>query len=672
MRRVTVACASTNTVPMDWDRNTGLILKEMRRAHALGVGVLLFPEMCIPGYGCEDMFHAPFVWAESWNQLQRIKHETADGCWGMLVSVGLPVRHRGALFNCAALLLNGEILGLVAKRHMAGDGIHYEPRWFKPWPRDTVGYVDPPDLAGHPYRESDRIPIGDIHFDVNGIRLGYEICEDAWVAERPGAELSKLGCDIILNPSASHFAFGKNATRRRWSEEGSRAFGVTYMLANLIGNEAGRAIYDGGNLICSGGRTVAQGRRFTFRDTQLVAQTLDLDLNRTSQARIHSFNPDLSPEDGRCVKARTEVFNFKPVVPDSFEGCVTTDLITWDAEPTDMGKEEEFTRAVALALHDYCRKSRSNGFVVSLSGGADSAAVAVLCDLSLILAREELGIPEVVTRLGYKGDLSMEYMRAWNLFCAYQPTANSGDVTRHAAEEVAAACGATWRILDIEPMVQGYIAEAEKALGRKLTWEQDDIVLQNIQARVRGPMIWMFANLRNALLLATSNRSEAAVGYATMDGDTCGGVSPIAGIDKAFLRQWLLWMQNHGIQGIQYPALQYITNQAPTAELRPEEMEQTDEGDLMPYPLLDHIERLAIFDKKAPGEILCTLIEEGVYEELQLREWVTKFFQLWTRNQWKRERYAPSFHVDDENLDPRSWCRFPILSSGYRAELKEM
>jgi NAD+ synthase (glutamine-hydrolysing) len=184
----------------------------------------------------------------------------------------------------------------------------------------------------------------------------------------------------------------------------------------------------------------------------------------------------------------------------------------------------------------------------------------------------------------------------------------------------------------------------------------------------------MLANMRGALLLSTSNRSEAAVGYATMDGDTCGGLSPIAGIDKAFLRHWLRWLETKGPVGMQpIPALHAINVQTPTAELRPQGSEQTDEGDLMPYPVLDVIERLAIGDKLPPTDCLEILRSEfAEHDEETLRGWVKRFFQLWSRNQWKRERYAPSFHVDDKNLDPKTWCRFPILSGGFERELSEL
>jgi NAD+ synthase (glutamine-hydrolysing) len=159
-----------------------------------------------------------------------------------------------------------------------------------------------------------------------------------------------------------------------------------------------------------------------------------------------------------------------------------------------------------------------------------------------------------------------------------------------------------------------------------------------------------------------------------MDGDTSGGLSPIAGIDKAFLRQWLRWVEKTGPDGLgSIPALAVVNEQAPTAELRPQESKQTDEDDLMPYPILDAIEKAAIRDKQTPVEVFYRMQVEFPKEERpNLGLWVERFFRLWCRNQWKRERYAPSFHLDDENLDPKTWCRFPILSGGFERELEEL
>jgi NAD+ synthase (glutamine-hydrolysing) len=180
----------------------------------------------------------------------------------------------------------------------------------------------------------------------------------------------------------------------------------------------------------------------------------------------------------------------------------------------------------------------------------------------------------------------------------------------------------------------------------------------------------MLANLTGALLVSTSNRSEAAVGYATMDGDTAGGIAPIAGIDKAYLRRWLRWLERDGPEGLgPIPALAAVNAQAPTAELRPATSGQTDEADLMPYDVLDTVERLAIGEKQTPLEAWRQVrARYPQHDPRQLAVWTERFFRLWSRNQWKRERYAPSFHLDDQNLDPKTWCRFPILSGGFERE----
>ena len=149
---------------------------------------------------------------------------------GIIVSVGLPIYFRGGLFNTACLIADRHILGFVGKQNLAGEGLHYEPRWFKPWPHGVRTEVR---VGEHDY------PIGDLLFEASGVRFGFEICEDAWVANRPGGELAIEGVDILLNPSASHFAFGKHAVRRRFVLDGSRAFSSVYIYANLLGNEAG-------------------------------------------------------------------------------------------------------------------------------------------------------------------------------------------------------------------------------------------------------------------------------------------------------------------------------------------------------------------------------------------------------------------------------------------------
>lgn len=664
MKLIKVAGAALNQTPFDWEKNLEHILIAIEKARKENVSLICFPELCITGYGCEDMFQSA-----SLNDMTiRMLMELLPSTKGMIVSVGLPIFFKKSVFNTACLIVDGEILGFVAKKYLAGDGIHYEPRWFKPWPAGLHTQIK---IEGKSY------PIGDIHFDISGIKIGFEICEDAWVSKRPGSELARKGIDIILNPSASHFAFGKYDIRKDFVLEGSRAFGVAYIYSNLMGCESGRIIFDGGTLIASGGKLMASGKRLSYEDVIVTCATIEIDKVRMSQSKIASFQADLEGDDSTVFYHNFKYPDIK--LEDELDNVEAT-LNKDDWESSRYRKEEEFARAVSLALYDYLRKSYSKGFVVSLSGGADSSAVATLVYLMSEFGIKELGLNKFLEKLSYMkeklaGSQNTKDLMKKLLTCAYQATRNSGEVTKHAATSLAENLGADFFNFNISEIVKNYVEMVSAGIGREFSWKTDDILLQNIQARVRGPGVWMLANERNALLLTTSNRSEAAVGYSTMDGDTCGGLCPIGGIDKNFLRSWLRWMENVGPEGLEkLPILKLINEQEPTAELRPGKIKQTDEKDLMPYDVLDAIERAAIRDKRSPSEVF--LLMKGKfhtqYSDEEIKTWVKRFFKLWCMNQWKRERYAPAFHVDDENLDPKTWCRFPILSGGYKKELSEL
>ncbi|MCG8583986.1 MAG: NAD(+) synthase [Pirellulales bacterium] len=654
MKLIRIAAAALNQTPLAWEENRKNILTAIDEAREERATILSLPELCITGYGSEDAFLSAGVCKTAIDLLEEIVPHTK----GVAVSLGLPLIFEGHVYNVMCLAVDGRITGFVAKQFLAYQGIHYEPRWFKPWPANKRAEFR---LGNKTY------PLGDLLFRLGDVRLGFEICEDAWVDDRPGRRLVERGAQIILNPSASHFAFGKVELRQRFILEATRSLGATFVYTNHLGNEAGRAIYEGGCRIASGGEVVAIGSRFSFADVDLTTAIVDLDA-----AAEH--RPVVEHDDASEVSVDFQVPEVKGRAAEPTPPSVPPSV--W--EHGDDLKEQEFARAVSLALFDYLRKSRSCGFVVSLSGGADSSATASLVYLMVNLAHEELGRDGLIEKLGYIADIdqakSPPDFVARLLTCVYQSTRNSSETTRSAASGLADAIGAKYYEFDVDPLVEGYVDMVSTAIGRKLDWETDDLALQNIQARVRSPGAWMLANLNSALLLSTSNRSEAAVGYATMDGDTSGGLAPIAGIDKVFLRKWLDWLEHIGPQETgPLPALAAVNAQAPTAELRPLEQKQTDEDDLMPYEVLDPIERAAIRDKLLPIEVfdrMRTMLPQYTVEQMQ--HWVARFFRLWCRNQWKRERYAPSFHLDDENLDPKTWCRFPILSGGFERELKEL
>jgi NAD+ synthase (glutamine-hydrolysing) len=621
MALIKIGGACLNQTPLDWSGNIRNILDAIAAAKAAGVEILCLPELSITGYGCEDMFLSDWVPAKAQTKLADILPHTR----GLWVTVGLPIRAGQHTYNTTCILHDEEIIGCYAKHHLANDGVHYEPRWFSSWP---MGEVTTIELLGK------QIPFGSITTTYKGQNIGFEICEDAWREDRPAVHFQNQ-VKLILNPSASHFAFGKADFRKSLVVDSSRRFNCTYLYTNLLGNEAGRMIYDGDVMIAQHGEMLAQNRRLSFKAFNLLSTDVDLD---NPSASLHSVKED------------------------------------WH------GSVEEFGRAASLALFDYKRKSKSQGFVLSLSGGADSSSIAVLVAESIRHGLAELGLEHLVDRYNLGHKIRLEELRSLKpseqrkilvssiLHTAYQGTENSSDDTFNSAKALAEDIGAQFSHWTIDKEVKDYTCDIERVLGRNLTWEQDDIALQNIQARARSPIIWMLANIKNSLLLTTSNRSEGDVGYTTMDGDTSGSISPIAAVDKSFILKWLKYAE----QELGYISLKGVNSLKPTAELRPLDQNQTDETDLMPYDILVAIERLAIRDRNSPVAVYKALIDGYKGEGDVLKGYIHKFFTLWSINQWKRERIAPSFHLDDFNVDPRTWCRFPILSSGFQEELDEL
>lgn len=680
-RYLKVGGAALNQVPLDWPGNTRRIVAAIAEAKRQGVHVLCLPELCLSGYGCEDAFHGEAVAAYALRALSEILPHTRS----IAVAVGLPVIHGAHLYNCAALLVDGKLAGFAAKRVLAGYGVYYEPRWFAAWPagvRDTV------QVAG------EAVPIGDLVFDLGGVKLGFEICEEGWARDRLGAGQAAHEADILLNPSASHFAFGKYATLQGIVAEGSRAAHAAYLFANHVGNESGRLIFDGAVLLACNGRLVAESRRFSYQEVNVTTALVDLAELRLERRRL-TYPAQAEETHPHGVAAPLSIAQPGAEEVRAFRAATEGGVSTGASAHKLLDKDEEFAQAEGLGLWDYLRKSRSKGYLVSLSGGVDSATCAVLVRGMVNSALGELGWDEFRRQLAHVPDLpaangsgpagSPEHARAITkhlLLTVYQATANSSAETRAAARGLAESIGSQHVEFDVQPLVEQYERLAEQALGRKLTWERDDLARQNVQARVRAPGVWLLANLKGFLLITTSNRSEVGVGYATMDGDTAGGLAPIAGANKTFLRHWLERVEQAGCAGLPaIPALGAVNRQAPTAELRPLASKQQDERDLMPYPVLDAIERAAIRDRMAPVDVWRHLMTEPFHgtplagaplTPAQAAACVKRFFTLWSQSQWKRERMAPSFHLDDENLDPRTWCRFPILQGGYETELAEL
>ncbi|MGI6524372.1 MAG: NAD(+) synthase [Bdellovibrionota bacterium] len=636
---IKIASAALNQTALDWDSNIQNIRSAIHAAQEKEVSLLCLPELCISGYSCEDAFFKPYIINEALAELSKIVEETTD----LIVSLGLPLAFEERVFNAVCLLCNKKILGFVIKQNLLDVGYYQESRWFSSWQKGLIKKIT---IAGQEY------PIGDISFNCNGISISVKFNQSTLQKTEqthPSA--------IVLCPAADYFVFDKTEERREALCVASKIFNNTYLYANLLGNESGATIFDGMTLIASNGDIKAYGPRFSYGDFLLTSCNIDI-------PHLHKTTKD----------AVTVPFSFPQAA------ALPTQLKVQSWENGHYLKEEEFWRVVALGVFDYLRKSHCKGVVLSLSGGVDSATCACLVALMIKLGLSDIGRDQLLKKLNLvssfgKDDPLSEKDIVHKLFtCIYQHTRNNSDTTFNAAKKLAATLGAKFIALDIDDLVSSYLTAAEKELDRKLTWEQDDHALQNIQARVRAPNAWLFANLANALLLVTSNRSELVVGYTTMDGDTAGALAPLGGVSKPFLRDALIWLETVGLnQELKIPELHDINIQKPTAELRPTSSKQTDEDDLMPYTILSEIEVLATTKLLSPKEILVTL--QKAHPELEtttITNWIKRFFQLWSRNQWKRKRAALSFHLDEAVPNQRDCCRFPAISGNFEKELAEL
>ncbi|HEY9489502.1 MAG TPA: nitrilase-related carbon-nitrogen hydrolase, partial [Chryseosolibacter sp.] len=361
--------ATVNQTPIDWRNNTLHILQAIEEARRQQIKLLCFPELCITGYGCEDLFLSDWVADKAWQQLLEIKEQCND----ITVALGLPFRLDGFTYNAVCVISNRTILGVTFKQNLARDGVHYEPRWFN---EGEAGKTINHERGG------ERFKVGDLIYTLDGITFGFEICEDAWRKNnRPGYRLCERGVDLILNPSASHFAMGKSLLREKEVVvEGSGKFRCTYLFVNLLGNEAGRMIYDGDIIVGQRGKLIAVNKRLTFDDFRVMA--CEVDFSDASKTRV------IPSQDNKEIN-------------------------------------EELSRALALALYDYIRKSKAQGFVVSLSGGADSSICAIFVAEMVKRAATALGWEKFYHTFSLQeSEIKDDWRKAVGklLACAYQGT----------------------------------------------------------------------------------------------------------------------------------------------------------------------------------------------------------------------------------------------------------
>ncbi len=604
----TLAGAALNQTPIHWQKNFDNIKKVITKAKNEQINFLCLPELCITGYGCGDLFLHPWVAENALNMLKKI----VPLCQNITLFIGLPISFERKLYNCVAVVHNQNIQGFTPKQYLANEGIHYESRWFTAWKDKEMKNIE---------IDNKYYPFGNLIYNIDHIKIGIEICEDAWQEnkKRPAYFFAQNCVNIIFNASASYFALKKRSKRKLLVASSAKKYNCIYVYTNLLGNEAGKIIYDGEVLIASPQKILAQGGYLSLQDYVLV------------QKRIPSKYND-------------------PII----SYTKTKDVF------------EDFTQALVLALFDYLCKSKHKKFVLSLSGGADSTACAVLVVEMVKRGIQQLGLSFFLQKLGlscldnstlYAAKDKALYIIQHILICVYQKTKNSSEESKNAAQKFCNTLSIPFFIWNIDKIIDSYTDMVEQTVQEKMNWKQHDIALQNIQARSRVPALWMLANYYNALLINTSNRSESIMGYATIDGDMSGSLAPLGGIDKHFILQFLSWAEKE----LKYTVLKYVNALVPSAELRPQKYQQQDEEELMPYSILAYLEHLFVQKHLKKSMMINMLQKKYNLNDAMANSYVQKFLQFIRKSQWKRERMAPSFHIDDFSTDPKTFLRLPIF-----------
>ena len=611
---VRIASSNLNQTPLDWRGNLNNIRESIKIAKDNSVDILCLPELSITGYGCQDLFYHDWFIQKSDDILKEIRLLTKS----ITVIIGHPLSFNKKRYNSCCIIRNQKILGFFIKSNLPNDGIHYEKRWFEGW---EYGKVDKFNFLNQSY------PIGNFQIEYdNNLTLGFEICRDMWDEERPANYIKTKKNLIIFNPIASHYAFKKFDFRKKLVVESSKKFNCTYISVNLLGNESGKVIFEGDTILASEGKLISVNDRFSFKNISF--SKYDIDFNSQSD-KINYESPKIY---------------------------------------------DEFIDAFSLGLSDYLFKSNLNGFALSLSGGLDSSSIAILTYEMIKRILEKQGIETLNKKFNLNlipsGNIHSNIKKVINkiLFTAYQETENSTKETKRSAKILSDFIGSNHFEWSIDSEVKSITEKISNKTSKIYSWEENDITLQNVQARVRSPFIWFIANANNLLLLSTSNRSESSVGYSTMDGDSSGSISPIAGIDKVFIKDLLKYLR----EKYNYTCLDNVLRLKPSAELKPTNKKQFDEDDLMPYNILSEIERCFVKERKGPREIYNILKRKELSDDESLKKNIKNFFKLLATNQWKRERTAPSFHFDDYSLDASTWFRFPILSNNFKEEIDSL
>ena len=623
MRLVTVATCALNQWAMDIQGNTERVITSILEAKSKGARLRLGPELELSGYGCEDHFLEPDLVTHCWEALALVIDSGA--CEDIICDIGMPVLHKSVLYNCRVLVTGTRVLLIRPKLYLCDDGNYREGRHFTRWSKlnKTESFFLPEKVA-RGTRGQKHCPIGDAVLQVGDIRIASETCEELFTPRSPHIQYSLADVHIITNGSGSHHTLRKLDKRLGLICGAVSRCGGVYMYSNLKGCDGSRVVYDGVPIVAMNNDLLVQGSQFTDLDeVEVVTATVDIDQVITYRSSTQSRNLQADASDS----LETVHVEFSLVRSDySAETSPTTPISANILDPM-----EEIARGPAIWLWDYLRRSSGNGFLIPLSGGADSAAVLAICGnmCKIVVQNIKMGDRAVLSearRIAQKDDewvpQSANELANCLLHTCYMSTESNSAKTRGLAKSLAEEVGSFHLSLPIDTIVTSLVNLFSSLTGKVPRFESrggtrtEDLALQNIQARLRMVISYMMAQLlpwtrgkTNSwlLVLSTANVDEALRGYMTKYDCSSGDLNPIGAISKTDLKKFLQWASTK----LQYPTLEEIGKAKPSAELRPTEdgEEQVDETEMgMTYEELSIFGRLRKLSKCGPVSMFEVLL----------------------------------------------------------------
>ena len=616
---VKVAAATPKIAVADCKKNVEVILESIREMEEKGAKVMVLPELCITGYTCADLFWQGRLLEEAKESLQKIAKETADV--DALIFVGLPLEVYGKLYNVAAVLNRGELLGIVPKKYLPNYNEFYEARHFTPG-EETAEEIT---LFGW------QVPFGmNLLFsceDMPHLTVAAEICEDLWAPEPPSVRHALAGATVIVNLSASDEMVGKDSYRRNLVATQSARLVCGYLYSTAGEGESSQDLVFGGqNLIAENGVMLAEARRF---HNETVCTELDVDRLVSERRRMTTY-PAQKDSGYRRIS-----FSLR------MEDTVLTRFV--DPQPfvpSDKRNRElrcdEILNIQAMGLkkrleHTHCRSA-----VIGISGGLDST----LALLVTVRAFDMLGLP--------RGQILSVTM----------PCFGTTDRTYQNACQLTRCLGATLKEVDIKEAVTIHFRD----IGQNM--ENHDVTYENGQARERTQILMDLANQTGGMVIGTGDLSELALGWATYNGDHMSMYAVNSSVPKTLVRHLVRYYADTcGEEELERILLDILDTPVSPELLPPKDgvISQKTEDLVGPYELHDFFLYYMLrfgYPPRKLYRVACRAFA-GVHSRAVVKKWLVTFLRRFFAQQFKRSCLPDGPKVGTVTLSPRGDWRMP-------------